>query len=66
MCACYKTKIVPEVCAADLVLTPSWNAEGALMTNLYEIGMSHCVTPLTFTCVSAGEVLGEAKNNTHS
>lgn len=32
MCAYYKTKILPEMYAADLVLTPSWNAEGALTT----------------------------------
>lgn len=66
MCACYKTKILPEVRAADSVLTPSWNAEGASITNLCEICMSHCVTALTSTYVSAGEALGRARNNTHS
>lgn len=64
--ACYKARMLPGMYAADLVLTPSWNAEGALITNLCEIYMSHCVTPHTFTYVSAGEVLGRARNNTRS
>ena len=66
ICACYKTKILPEIHAADLVLTPSWNAEGVSVTNLCEICMSHCVTPLSCTYVSAGEVLGRARSYTHS
>lgn len=41
MCACYKTKTLPEMYAADLVLTPSWNAEGASIANLCE---NVCVT----------------------
>lgn len=63
VCAGYKPKILPETYAADLVLY----LPGVLEEPRSQISakyMSHCVTPLTFTYVSAGEALGRARSNT--